>query len=92
MAQIKTGKNSLELVWNGKPEKLVYSASKLEIQEKIPYRSIKRTQALDTCNWSNLLIKGNNLKVIPAQWRFKISLYRSPVFYRSKQTNKQINT
>ena len=66
MAQIKEPKNSLKLVWNGKPEKLIYSASKLEIQGNISNESIEKKQSLDNTTWSNLLIKGNNLTVIPA--------------------------
>ena len=44
MNQIRQEKNSLKLVWNGKPEKITLTPSVLEIKEFISYKSSNLNQ------------------------------------------------
>ena len=66
MNQISQEKNSLKLVWNGKPEKITLTPSVLEIKEFISYKSsnLNQLKKINPDYWSNLLIKGNNLNTI----------------------------
>ena len=66
MNQIRQEKNSLKLVWNGKPEKITLTPSVLEIKEFISYKSsnLNQLKKINPDYWSNLLIKGNNLNTI----------------------------
>ena len=66
MNQIRQEKNSLKLVWNGKPEKITLTPSVLELKEFISYKSsnLNQLKKINPDYWSNLLIKGNNLNTI----------------------------
>ena len=65
MNQIQQGKNSLKLVWNGKPKKVISAPSILEIKEFIYSKSNNQDQKIiNPDSWSNLLIQGNNMKII----------------------------
>ena len=59
MNQIRQEKNSLKLVWNGKPEKITLTPSVLEIKEFISYKSsnLNQLKKINPDYWSNLLIK-----------------------------------
>ena len=46
MNQIRQEKNSLKLVWNGKPEKITLTPSVLEIKEFISYKSSNLNQSM----------------------------------------------
>ena len=65
MNQIQQGKNSLKLVWKGKPKKVISGPSILEIKEFIYSKSNNQDQKIiNPDSWSNLLIQGNNMKII----------------------------
>ena len=66
MTQIKEVKNSLKLEWNGKPQEIIFKPSKLKLEEFLSSKNVGDSEQLKSNKWTNLLVKGNNINVIPS--------------------------
>ena len=66
MTQIKEVKNSLKLEWNGKPQEIIFKPSKLKLVEFLSSKNVEESEQLKSNKWTNLLVKGNNINVIPS--------------------------
>ncbi len=66
MTQIKEVKNSLKLEWNGKTQEIIFKPSKLKLVEFLSSKNVGDSEQLKSNKWTNLLVKGNNINVIPS--------------------------